>query len=219
LLAAGAVCGLALLTRPAAAALLVALAVFVVQRQAWRRGAAGLGLSLGIFGVYPILLAAQGRAPFAFLSAQEHWGRHFSPFGPLPAVLDSIRMTVGYALRLFVHPRLTPRAERDFQHAAFNNLLALLALVAFVALLVAVYRRFGARSPYFAYSAASLLVPLCSPIDGNPLLSLPRFGLVIFPFFLALAMTGPRLHRVYVGASATLLAVASASFALYGWVS
>jgi len=218
LLAAGTVCGLALLTRPAAIAVVLALVVFVVHRRAWTRGLASVGVSFAIFAVYPVLLVLQGRAPLAFLSAQSHWGRHFSVLGPLKAVLESISMTAGYALRFFTHPSISAREEREFQHAAFNNLLALLALVAFVALLVAVYRRFGARSPYFVYAAVSLLVPLCSPIDGNPLLSLPRFGLVIFPFFIALAMREPKRHRLYVAASATLLVIASASFALYGWV-
>src|SRR3712207_8174951 len=39
-----------------------------------------------------------------------------------------------------------------------------------------------------------------------PLLSLPRFGLVVFPFFLALAVLGrtPRVHNAIVGVSAIL---------------
>ena len=77
------------------------------------------------------------------------------------------------------------------------------------------------RSPYFVYAAASLAMPLLSPIRGNPLLSLPRFGLVIFPFFIALAMSGPfrrGAHTAYVAASATLLSLASVAFGLYDWV-
>ena len=51
--------------------------------------------------------------------------------------------------------------------------------------------------------------------------ALPRLGLMIFPFFMALAMstrTQRVAHTSYVAASATLLAIASGTFAVYGWV-
>ena len=218
---AGAVCGLALLTRPSGIALVAALGAFALSRSNGRRGLSAIALSAALFLLYPLTLWWQRGEPLAFASAQHHWGRHFSPLGPLIAVCESIGMTVGYIARSLASPPAT-KAFHEFQDAAFNNVIALLSLVAFIALLVAVYRRFGARSPYFVYAAVSLAIPLFSPIHGNPLLSLPRFGLVIFPFFIVLAMAGrPRrgLHVAYVAASATLLAIASASFTLYGWVS
>jgi hypothetical protein len=218
---AGAMCGLALLTRPSGVALVAALAAFALSRSSWKRGLTAIALSAALFLLYPLTLWWQRGQPLAFAGAQHHWGRQFSLFGPLIAVFESVGITVLYIAR-FIAPPPPTKAFHEFQSAAFNNVIALLALVAFIALLAAVYRRFGARSPYFVYAAVSLAIPLFSPIHGNPLLSLPRFGLVIFPFFIVLAMAGrsrPAMHVAYVAASATLLAIASASFTLYGWVS
>ena len=59
------------------------------------------------------------------------------------------------------------------------------------------------------YTVASLVIPLSYPSSRWPLLSLPRFGLAIFPFFLALAVLGgrPRVHTAIVACSSMLLGV------------
>jgi hypothetical protein len=98
------------------------------------------------------------------------------------------------------------------------NLSLFLFLLLFAALTVVAWRRFGA--PYGLYSALSLAVPLSIPSERWPLLSLPRFGLVVFPFFLALAALGgrPRAHTAIVGVSAIMLGVAVSQWALWQWV-
>jgi hypothetical protein len=52
------------------------------------------------------------------------------------------------------------------------------------------------------------------------LLSLPRFGLTIFPLFLALASLGgrPRAHTAIVAVSSLLLGVSVVQWALWQWV-
>jgi hypothetical protein len=98
------------------------------------------------------------------------------------------------------------------------NLECLAALVLFVFLTVVAWRRFGA--PYGLFSALSLAIPLSVPSERWPLLSLPRFGLVIFPLFLALAAIGgrPRAHTAIVSISSLLLGVAVVQWALWQWV-
>jgi hypothetical protein len=67
----------------------------------------------------------------------------------------------------------------------------------------------------------SLAIPLSYPSSRWPLLSMPRFGLVIFPLFLALAaLTAgrPRLHTAAVATSALLLGVTVVQWALWQWV-
>jgi Mannosyltransferase (PIG-V) len=217
---AGAMCGLALLTRPSAVALLAALIAFGPLRAGWRKTLPAAAIALSIACIYPALLWSTHEGAFSFLSAQHHWGRSFTPVGPLIAVIESIFMTLIYALVLIDPPYPGPEVHA-FEYAAFNNVVALVFLCAFATLLVLVYRRYGWRSPYFIYASVSLALPLFSPIDGNPLLSMPRFGLVIFPFFIVLAQVTrvrPRLHVAYLAASAPLLAVASGAFALYSWV-
>jgi hypothetical protein len=59
------------------------------------------------------------------------------------------------------------------------------------------------------------------PSERWPLLSLPRFGLAVFPFFLALAWLGrsPRVHTAVVAVSALFLGISVAQWALWQWVS
>jgi hypothetical protein len=49
---------------------------------------------------------------------------------------------------------------------------------------------------------------------------MPRFGLVVFPFFLALAALGgrPRVHTLVVVMSAMLLGIVCVQWALWQWV-
>ena len=69
-------------------------------------------------------------------------------------------------------------------------------------------------------AALSLAIPLSVPSERWPLLSLPRFGLTIFPLFLALAVLGgrPRAHTAIVAVSSLLLGVSVAQWALWQWV-
>jgi hypothetical protein len=102
---------------------------------------------------------------------------------------------------------------------AVINLVLLGFLVLFAALAVIAWRKFGA--PYGLFSALSLALPLSAPSSRWPLLSLPRFGLVVFPFFLALAWIGgrhPRANAAIVGLSALLLGVFVTQWALWDWV-
>jgi hypothetical protein len=59
------------------------------------------------------------------------------------------------------------------------------------------------------------------PASDWPLLSMPRFGVGIFPLFLALAALGSRhrAHTAILGASACLLGLAVVQWSLWQWVS
>jgi hypothetical protein len=50
---------------------------------------------------------------------------------------------------------------------------------------------------------------------------MPRFGLVIFPIFLALAVIGgrPRVHTAIVAVSSMFLGIVITQWALWQWVS
>jgi hypothetical protein len=103
-------------------------------------------------------------------------------------------------------------------HAAAVNLQAFAFLVLFGALTWLVFRRLGAA--YGLFAATSLVLPLALPSERWPLLSLPRFGLVVFPFFLVLALLGARsrTHTTIVAASALLLGITITQWVLYQWV-
>ena len=87
-----------------------------------------------------------------------------------------------------------------------------------IALTVVAWRRFGA--PYGLFCAVSLAIPLSVPSTRWPLLSMPRFGLVLFPCFMALAVIGgrPRVHTAILVVSSIMLGVAVTQWALWQWV-
>ena len=221
-LAAGAITGLALLTRPTAAALLPALALLAWRERDRVRALAALAVAPLLFAAYPLYLWATEDYPWQFLHAQRIWSRHLSPAGPLGGIWDGLRAGWAGVEQLasgsHTHVYWTPVQDSDPIRVAVLNLEALAFLVLFVVLTVIAWRRFGA--PYGLFAALSLAIPLSVPSERWPLLSLPRFGLTIFPLFLALAVIGgrPRAHTAIVAVSSLLLGVSVAQWALWQWV-
>jgi hypothetical protein len=203
--AGGITAGLAILTRVTGLALLPALALLAWRSRDRLRSLGGVALALPVAGVYPLVLWQQIGDAWAFVHAQERWHRHLSAVGPLGGIWDALTQWV------------PPGADR--QHAIAENAEAFAFLVLLVALTVLAWRRFGA--PYGLFAAVSLAIPLSLPSDRWPLLSMPRFGLVIFPVFLALAVLGgrPRVHTAIVAVSSLFLGIAVAQWALWQWVS
>jgi hypothetical protein len=202
---AGPLSGLAILTRVTGVALLPALAILAWRQRDRLHALAGLALAVPVAAVYPLVLWQQVGDPWAFWGAQDLWHRHFSWAGPFGGIWD--------ALTKWTPPHVGP------QHAIAVNVEGLIALVLFIGLTVVAWQRFGAA--YGLFAAVSLAIPLSYPSSRWPLLSLPRFGLVIFPFFLALAaLTAgrPRLHAAVVAISSLFLGVAVVQWALWQWV-
>jgi len=90
-LAAGAVAGLALLTRPTGAALLPALALLAWGERDRLRAVGSLAVAPLLFAAYPLYLWRAEGDPWAFLHAQRIWTRHLSPAGPLGGIWDGLR--------------------------------------------------------------------------------------------------------------------------------
>jgi hypothetical protein len=198
--AAGVATGLAILTRVNGLALLPALALLAWRSRKRARAFAGLAAAAPVAALYPLLLWRELGDPWAFVHAQERWHRHVSVAGPLGGIWEALT-------------RWAPPGALE-RHAIAVNLEDLVFLVLFVALTVVAWRRFGAA--YGLFAAASLALPLAYPSSRWPLLSLPRFGLVVFPFFLALAALGgrPRVHTAIVACSGLLLGVVVVQWAL-----
>ncbi len=216
---AGVVVGLALLTRPAGVALVPPL-MLIARRQSWR-----LATALPVAAAYPLLLWWKLGDPWAFARAEGTWHRHLSPAGPLGGIWDGLRAGWAGIEQLAsgsnAHAYWTAVGPADSTplRTAVINLTLLGFLCLFAALAVIAWRELGA--PYGLFSALSLALPLSVPSSRWPLLSLPRFGLVVFPFFLALAWLGgrnPRANAAIFGLSALLLGVFVTQWALWDWV-
>ena len=124
---------------------------------------------------------------------------------------------VGDLLRRPAWGTLTGEAFR--KRAANSDTLELVCTLLFLTLAVA-----GLRAlPFYqsAYLWPPLVVPLFAPSTVHPLMSIPRFGLVLFPLFVVLALTVVRRRAaipLLVG-SALLLVLLTAQFAQWYWVS
>jgi hypothetical protein len=222
---AGALGGLALLTRPSGIALLPCLVLLAWRAEDRRRTLVSLGLMPGVFLAYPLLLWHQVGDPFAFVHDELDplWARHVSPIGPLGGLWDGLVAgwwgVVQLASGSNAHQYWTHVHDTTPLRMAALNLEYLLFLALFVWLTVVAWRRFG--TPYGLFCALSLAIPLSAPSERWPLLSMPRFGLAVFPFFLALAWIGrrPQANAAIVAVSSVLLGVSVAQWALWQWVS
>ncbi len=184
---AGAAAGAASATRSAGVLLLLPLAILYLQSTApgWRLRSEAAWLALAPMGLvaYVVFLATAHGDPFAFFSAQELWSRHFA--GPFVGVWDGAVAASDGARQLASGSRETvffaPAGGDPFRVAAIN--LMLFATLAFaVAAVVGVFRRLPLA--YGAYLLAALALPLSYPVAPQPLMSLPRFLVVLFPVFM-----------------------------------
>ena len=222
-LSAGAAAGLAILTRTAGVALLPALAVFAWRSRDRGSALARAAVALPVAALQPLLLQLDIDEPFAFLDAQrDGWDRDVSPLGPLTGLWRGVE--AGWAGLRQLAAGADGRLYADWAddtsplRAAALSVEMLAFLLLFLVLAVLAWRRFGA--PYGLFALVSLALPLSAPPRDWPLLSLPRFGLVIFPLFLALATLGvrPRVHAAILGTSAILLGVFTTRWAIWEWV-
>ncbi|HSZ04741.1 MAG TPA: mannosyltransferase family protein [Solirubrobacteraceae bacterium] len=185
-----------------------------------RRDALWLGLlPVGVI-LYGAYLALAGGNALAPLHAQEAWGRHFA--GPYLGVWDAVKAAFEGARQLLSFQRhhvYFPAAGGSPFVSAGHNLVLLVFLAAAVPAVVGVVRRLPLA--YGAYVIAALALPLSDPVAAQPLMSLPRFLLVLFPLGIWLAAwlaERPRLQRPALVLSGALMAVFLAQFATWHWV-
>jgi hypothetical protein len=208
----------AFLTRPSAFALWAALLVLAYPR---RRALGWIAPAPLAFGIFPLILWQETGDAAAFVHAERFWHRDLSSLGPLGGIVDGAKGAYHGA-----HAVVATSTPADWTYPANLGLKAVAAvnvedfayLLVFFALTVVVWRTLGAA--YGVFAALSLALPLSEPWNVFPLFSLPRFGLVIFPFALALASLA-RTRRAYLAiaaVSAALLAVDVARWALWYWV-
>jgi hypothetical protein len=174
---------------------------------------AGLGLYMAYLG----LSGGDALAPF---HAQGIWGRHFA--GPYGGVWDGMRAASQGARQLLSAQRTHvyyPAATGSPFVAAGHNLMGLAFLLAALPLFVLALRVLPLA--YGVYALAALALPLSYPVPSQPLMSLPRFLVVLFPLSMALAVwlaAHPRARAPLLVVSALLMGFFLAQFATWHWV-
>jgi hypothetical protein len=174
-------------------------------------------VGLGLFMLYLGLSGGDALAPF---HAQDVWGRHFA--GPYVGAWDGLRAAFEGARQLVSmqqsHAYFAVGGQSAFIAAEHNLLLAAFLLAAVVAT-VGVLRTLPFA--YGAYVIAALALPLSYPVTTQPLMSLPRFLVVLFPltiWFAAWLSAHPRARVPALVCSGLLLAFSTAQFATWHWV-
>ncbi len=218
---AGVLGALAASTRSAGVVLLVALAfLWLASPERRSRDLAWLLLVPAGLGAFCAGLALAGHDALAPFHAQAVWYRRFA--WPFAGVWDGTVAAWDGARQLLSGSRspvyFTP-AGGDPYVVAFHNLELYAFGVAAVPALVGAFRRLPLA--YGAYALAALALALSYPVAPQPLMSLPRFELVLFPLFMWLgwwAARGTRRLGILAAVFLALQAWAAGEFATWHWV-
>jgi hypothetical protein len=185
-----------------------------------RRDLLWLGLLPAGVVLYGACLALYGGDALAPLHAQDMWGRHFA--GPFVGVWDGLRAAFEGARQLLSfqrHHLYFPQAPGSPFVSAGHNLVLLAFLLAALPAIAGVMRRLPVA--YGVYVIAALALPLSYPVSAQPLMSLPRFLVVLFPlniWFAGWLAAHPRASRPALALSALAMVCFGAQFATWHWV-
>jgi len=199
-LAAGILAGLAALTR--IPGLFLVLPLGYAAWQAWKKGSrtswlAPLVMGLELAGYYIYQWIGMGQLPTATIAAQNLRG--------------------GYLTLPFINILETVRRISIGQMVAENSLELLFSL-AFIPFTILVWKKLPRI--YGLYSVSLMLFFLMRMGSPQPLISMVRYTMEIFPVFLLFALWGekPAIHRLILYLSWLGLFFFTAQFAMWGWV-
>lgn len=205
-----------------------ALTRWAADRHGWRmllpRYRAGLSLlwlalipaGLVTYLAYLGIRYGQALAPFRVESV---WYRHAT--FPLVTVWDGAKQA-WHGLRQLLQGPVPPFRVPDYAQSLISTALQDVYLFLFLILalvgLILVLWWLGAA--YGLYTLALLVLALADPVSLQPLASLPRYELIIFPLFIcgAKLLTRVRLTSYAIPASAVLLGLFTVEFATWRWV-
>ncbi len=172
------------------------------------------------FAAYGAWLSLSGGHFFTPFHTEAAWGRHFS--GPYVGAWDGLRAAFEGARQLLSFQNshvYYPAALGSPSIAAGHNLMAAAFVLAAVLLVIAVFRRLPFA--YGVYVLAALALPMSYPVAAQPLMSVPRYMVVLFPLSMCLGRWLARRPRVGVAlivGSALLMALFVGQFATWHWV-
>ncbi|HEX2915318.1 MAG TPA: mannosyltransferase family protein [Chloroflexia bacterium] len=153
--------------------------------------------------------------PLSFMHVQDlpFWNRH--------SALPTGTLAKAFSLMFNPNDRVASNPPGFSENQNWINLVCwVFAAVLFIGGCVMSWQKKMAFS-YILFFAITLILPLFSPSGNQPLMSFPRFTLVIFPAFMVLAKAGQRwkfVHYAYLVNALMLLALLFARFVNWYWV-
>lgn len=220
---AGVAAFLAALTRNVGGALLIPLALVAAARygrdpRQWPRATAAMLLAPAGSMLYLAYLWLIWDNPLLTFTVQSNWGR--SPAPPWRAFTlawDQIR--VDWLWPLISSPSWSTLTSFNLRWGlAESEALDVAAMLLIVPLLVVCCLRLPAA--WSVWCAIVVAVPLLGPSIAHPLMSLPRYMLVLFPLFVVLAQATSRrwVYLPTLAVSTVLLGALTIQFATWFWV-
>ena len=168
---------------------------------------AAVPVGLVAYLLYLKLSLGHALTPF---QQQSHWHRHFSPLGGVPSgVWLGLKGMAGFV--------------SDLASGRGTDLLDVHHFVTFAFLLIAVVLLWWSRRrlplAYTAYAGAGLAIAVSAPSPEQPLASLPRFTLVLFPLWIALGLwaTQRKMVRAVLAICAPLVIAWTYMFVSWTW--
>ncbi len=162
---------------------------------------------LGLVGYLAYLKLSMGHALAPF-QQESHWHRSFAPLAGVP-----MGIWLGLKSLVALLPGIPPVA-------GMGDVRKIVEL-AFLATSAWLLRRSWRHLPfaYTSYAAIALALAVSAPTAGEPLRSLPRFTITIFPLWIALAQWARQRGRTraVVLACAPLVALWSGLFVSWTW--
>jgi hypothetical protein len=175
-------------------------------------------VGLGLYMTHLALAGGDALAPF---HAEAVWRRHFAgPYGGVwdgtKAAFEGLRQLLSFQSAHVYYPA----ADGSPFVNAGHNLLLFAFLLAAIPAIVGVLRRLPVA--YGVYALVALALPLSYPVASQPLMSLPRFLVVLFPLNMWLAMrlvAAPRaVTRAVLVVSGLAMAFFVGEFSTWHWV-
>ena len=215
---------LAALTRNVGVLLTVPLALMFLRQYGWRPRAwspkaAALALPAAGAVIFLLYLRQEYGNPFITLDAQTGWARiRAMPWTTFRMAFEQLDVTW---LRLLVDSPTWSTLTSVVVRSGFAQNESLDVIVTLLALPLIVYTLVKLPFEYGAYTLLLFALPLFTPSLIHPLMSVPRFVLVLFPLFVGLGMLTRR--RVVFASTLIVFVLAlmalTVQFSTWFWVS
>lgn len=214
---------LAALTRNTGVLVLIPLAVFIFRRYGWKPVEWwGPGSKISVGALSPLLFMFQLDSiwgnPLLMLSAQKGWARYRSmPWSTLATEFHKLNLT--WLKWLSQSPTWSTLTNPNLRfYFAESQSYDLFIFLIFVPLLI--YMLWRVRGAYSLYALVVFALPLFTPSLVHPLMSIPRFVIVLFPFFIAMALLTRRryVYGVVLALCAIQMVGLLIQFSTWFWV-
>lgn len=214
---------LAALTRNTGALVLIPLVILLVQQHGWNpRRWWTIIAQLSIVALAPLVflwhLDQVWGDPLLTIHVQSEWARYQAM--PWMTMRDAFRQLDLSWLRQIIADPSWSTVTSTYVRWRFAVGQSYDIFITLLFIPITLYTLVKVRPAYSIYTAVVFVLPLFTPSHVHPLMSIPRFVIVLFPFFIALAilLRNRLLYAVVLGLSVVQFVALLMQFGRWFWV-